>query len=172
MAQKPLRPTWRQLFSKRILCANALNVESHLMERAARLGWLAPQERIAETENLKRDAESCGNPLVSAFIPPLLKVFERDRVAVLGRTMLRVSVAIALYRLDRGRDPARLEDLVPQYLSKIPDCPLTGTPLRYRAARLWSIGINGVDDGGVDGKLGASDDGGSDGDVVWTVRPK
>ena len=33
--------------------------------------------------------------------------------------------AIATYRADRGQYPARLEDLVPQYLAKLPSDPIT-----------------------------------------------
>jgi hypothetical protein len=41
-------------------------------------------------------------------------------------------VAAERYRLENGRWPDRLEDLVPHYLSAVPADPVDGQPLRYR----------------------------------------
>ena len=164
------RPGWRQLFSERIMRASALNLNADVMARARRLPSLPPLEGTALATQLTKEVEDSDNSLVRAFMPSILRVLRRDQAALLGRLLLRISVALARYQLDHGRDPARLEDLVPKYLPAIPTCPLTGTPLRYRAGKVWSIGINGKDEGGVDPESGAVDDGGDDGDVVWTVR--
>ena len=60
-------------------------------------------------------------------------------------------MALAAYRGDRGRYPARLEQLTPEYLKAVPkDLPGDG-PLHYRpssdAYLLYSVGVNGKDDG-------------------------
>jgi len=41
-----------------------------------------------------------------------------------------VGVALATYRLDHGKMPAQLSDLVPAYLDEIPDDPFNGKPLQ------------------------------------------
>jgi hypothetical protein len=166
-----LKPTWRQFFSDRIMQAQALNVVADVMPRAGRMGSLPLSEHVRQMDALIGDVEADRNPVVAELLPSLLKIFHRDRVMLLARTLLRVSVAVARYQIDRGQDPDRLEDLVPRYLAKVPECPMTGTALRYANGRLWSIGINRIDDGGREAEYGSPDEGG-DGDVVWTVRRK
>jgi len=65
----------------------------------------------------------------------------------------RIAVAIERYRrAHRDAIPATLTDLVPTYLDDIPEDPLTGKPLLYRAASdayiVYSVGPDGKDDGG------------------------
>ncbi len=65
----------------------------------------------------------------------------------------RIAVAIERYRRAHGDAvPAALSDLVPTYLTDIPEDPITGKPLRYRAAPdayiVYSVGPDGQDDGG------------------------
>lgn len=64
----------------------------------------------------------------------------------------RNSLALAEYRLDHGEYPATLAALHPACLAKIPRDPFAGAPYHYRQASggyvLYSIGLNGKDDGG------------------------
>jgi len=67
--------------------------------------------------------------------------------------LLTVALALRAYRLERGEYPARLDSLVPKYLTKIPEDPFSAhKPLRYRRASnkylLYSIGPDGRDNGG------------------------
>ena len=48
---------------------------------------------------------------------------------VLGTTGL----ALKLYRSEKGHYPQTLEELVPEYLEKLPPCPFTGEPLLYES---------------------------------------
>lgn len=67
-------------------------------------------------------------------------------------------LAIELYRREHGKLPAELSDLVPDFLDEVPIDPFTGDPLIYRvdedAIVIYSVGRNGVDDGGVVNKEG------------------
>jgi hypothetical protein len=52
-----------------------------------------------------------------------------------------------------GKYPASLDSLVPKFIAAMPVDPVDGEPLRYRLNRdgtflLYSVGDNGVDDGG------------------------
>jgi hypothetical protein len=64
----------------------------------------------------------------------------------------RVVVAVEEFRTSEGRTPAALSELVPAYLDAVPIDPFTGEPLRYRvdanAYTIYSVGVNGKDDGG------------------------
>ena len=75
----------------------------------------------------------------------------------LGMSDALVRTAIAglaaeRFRLDRGRWPDSLEQLVPTYLSEIPRDPFAAGPLKLRKLPdglfIYSVGVDGVDHGG------------------------
>ena len=61
-------------------------------------------------------------------------------------------IAALRYRNDKGRWPETLEALAPKYLDKVPIDPLSGGSLMYKVLDdgivIYSVGENGVDDGG------------------------
>jgi len=79
-----------------------------------------------------------------------------------------VACALERYHLARGEYPEHLDALLPQFLDKIPHDVIGGQPLHYSRVpdgtfTLYSIGWNGLDNGGVRGKSSPS----TDGDWVW-----
>lgn len=84
---------------------------------------------------------------------------ESYRMANAVVSMTCVVMAAHEFHRSHGEFPARLEELVPHYINAVPFDPMsaTGAPLRYRRddqgrAKVWSVGLNGVDDDGdVDG---------------------
>ena len=77
-----------------------------------------------------------------------------------------IACALERYRLARGSYPSSLEALVPEYLAKLPNSPITGKPMNYSPKPdgtflLWSPGWNLKSLGGKPGEfLG-------EGDIVW-----
>ena len=67
--------------------------------------------------------------------------------------MIRVEMAMAAYKADKGGYPETLDQLKPQYLSVVPNDSFSETPLKYRKSQtgylLYSVGVNRKDDGGV-----------------------
>jgi len=65
---------------------------------------------------------------------------------------LQVALALAAHRADTGRYPAKLEELVPKYITTIPGDLFSGKPLVYRPTEagylLYSVGVNGIDEDG------------------------
>lgn len=64
-----------------------------------------------------------------------------------------VACALERYRLGKGQYPKTLDALTPQFLDKVPPDIMDGKPMRYRREAdstyvLYSIGLNGKDDGG------------------------
>ena len=61
-------------------------------------------------------------------------------------------LAVRCYQSEQGRLPARLDELVPSYLAKVPSDPFSRHSLVYRPQGtnwlLYSVGEDGVDDGG------------------------
>jgi hypothetical protein len=68
--------------------------------------------------------------------------------------LLQVEMALRAYRSEHDKLPAKLENLVPDYLAHLPDDPfaLTSQPLHYSVSnskvKLWSVGPDGKDDDG------------------------
>ena len=66
---------------------------------------------------------------------------------------LQVAVAAERFRLDTGRLPMLIDELVPTYLNMIPSDPFEGNPMRYaetgQGVVIYSVGENLADDGGV-----------------------
>jgi hypothetical protein len=67
--------------------------------------------------------------------------------------LILAETAARQYMLDRGEPPKSLEALVPEYLASVPTDPNGDGPLKYRRTDsgylLYSVGLNGRDDGGV-----------------------
>lgn len=64
-----------------------------------------------------------------------------------------VACALERYRLAKGTLPDKLDALVPEFLAKVPTDVIDSKPLRYRRDaerfKLWSVGWNATDDGGM-----------------------
>jgi hypothetical protein len=65
---------------------------------------------------------------------------------------LELAFALHAFKKDAGKYPPQLADLVPKYLSSIPDDLFSGKPLIYKPTDggylLYSVGPHGEDDGG------------------------
>jgi hypothetical protein len=96
--------------------------------------------------------KAVGDVLIGLLLPAVRKVQGAyDRAEQVQRN-LRVAFALAAYRADRGRYPARLDELAPQYLAAVPGDVFSGKALVYRPADegylLYSVGANDKDEGG------------------------
>lgn len=83
------------------------------------------------------------------------RAVEQDFRALVDRRGSALRLAIRLYQIDHaGAFPNALTELVPNYLPAVPIDPYAadGRAMSYRAGApfpaLWSVGSNGVDDGG------------------------
>src|SRR5205085_1860751 len=93
-----------------------------------------------------------GGILATALAPAYGKIQgAHDRNAQIQRN-LHVAFALAAYRADHEKYPAKIDALTPAYLAVVPDDLFDGRPLRYHSAGpsylLYSVGENGKDEGG------------------------
>ena len=70
-----------------------------------------------------------------------------------AKQMTITAIALKRYQLKHGNYPPDLSTLVPEFIPAVSHDPIDGQPLRYRRNAdgtflLYSIGENGVDDGG------------------------
>jgi hypothetical protein len=91
--------------------------------------------------------------LMSASILSLAGTTKRIMTAETARQMTITAIALQRFKLAHGHYPEHLAGLVPEFLTAVPPDPVDGHPLRYRRESggtflLYSVGENGVDDGG------------------------
>jgi hypothetical protein len=76
----------------------------------------------------------------------------KHKIIMAHERLLAAELALRCYQSEQGHPPARLDDLVTNYLSGVPQDPFTGQRLIYRPQStnwlLYSVGPDGVDDGG------------------------
>jgi hypothetical protein len=109
-----------------------------------------------------------GNDLLASMVfPAISRMFETCAIAEANDACAQTAVAMTRYRLVHGTLPLRLNDLVPAYLDTVPIDPFDGKPLRLivKSDRsiIYSIGPNGLDNGGVKIDRGK-------GDVIFTLK--
>jgi hypothetical protein len=99
------------------------------------------------------------------------KAEARHTIAVAHVRLLVVELALRCYQSEQRRAPARLEELVPGYLQRVPLDPFSGQWLVYRPQgtnwQLYSVGTDKVDDGGMPAGRGTSSKGDLFFDSPW-----
>ncbi len=87
------------------------------------------------------------------IVPAFMRVPERAMRAETERSLMLCAIALKRFELRHGKPAPSLEALVPEFLSEVPIDYMDGKPVRYRPTKdggflLYSVGSDGVDDGG------------------------
>ena len=132
-------------------------------------------EHMLERKTAKKRLD---NILLSMLAPSLTDIVRKAYRSQATVALTATACALERCRLETGAYPPALSALTPKYLAKIPLDPMDLKPLRYQLAtdgsyRLYSIGLDGEDQGGVPvpnpkGTALINDQG----DLVWTLKPK
>ena len=116
-----------------------------------------PQGRPALTDfesRLGQERMRWRYPLSHWLLPTVARAANKEWRRLATLRCARTACAVERFRGQNGRLPERLDELVPRFLDRIPDDPITGTPLQYRVHPLgyvvYSVGQDGADDGGVE----------------------
>jgi hypothetical protein len=76
----------------------------------------------------------------------------KHQTMIAHERLIAGELALSCYQLEHGHPPARLEELATNYLSNVPQDPFSDQPMIYRPQGthwlLYSVGPDGVDDGG------------------------
>lgn len=136
-------------------------------ERARRLVGMSSDSPRFEMASLV--AGRPGGPILMGRARAGAELTERELYLRFVRRAVGLKAAVLAYRGDRGRPPARPEELVGAYLPRLPDDPFAkGRPLGYRVSAgeelaggarpaypvaagqvvIWSVGQDRTDDGG------------------------
>lgn len=116
----------------------------------------APSFARKDGETREAYTERVGTLLISIFLPSVGKSEELQRRSAQQKEMTRVVLAAAQVKASSGKWPAKVEELVPSVLKELPkDIYSAGgaMPFKYlvkpEGVRVYSVGENGRDDGGV-----------------------
>ncbi len=81
------------------------------------------------------------------------KTRERDSAVLAHIRLMALELALRCYAAENNGAPAKLEELVPKYLSHLPADPFSGLAFIYKPQQtnwlVYSVGPDGVDDGGL-----------------------
>jgi acetyl esterase/lipase len=94
-----------------------------------------------------------GDILIGLLLPALSSAFNTEDRGVMQFELTRLGFALAAYRADHDAYPDQFSDLAPRYVTKVPgDIFADDGPLHYKRQDkgyvIYSVGINGKDDGG------------------------
>ena len=108
------------------------------------------QDETAGSSNLF-DTELAN--IFSDGVRPMERYILRILKTEVAARLTITAIAIKRFQLANGSLPQTLDSLVPKYLPSVPKDPVDNKPLRYRVGEnekytLYSIGEDGVDDGG------------------------
>jgi hypothetical protein len=93
-----------------------------------------------------------GNFFLYVLMPSVLPAAIAEQRAAVRLQLTEVAFALAAYRSDHGNYPEQLAQLVPNYVEEVPSDPFAEGDVRYNRRGgeylLYSLGMNGEDDGG------------------------
>lgn len=119
------------------------------------LWQLKPSAAEAKLEQLRRDVVGLGGrwlPVI-AWLPGVRPVALFEQYTRQRRDVVLTAIALELYRREHGTWPEELAALVPELLPSMPLDRYDGQVLKYRlrdgVPRLYSVGVDRDDDGGV-----------------------
>ena len=97
-------------------------------------------------------SKAIGKVLSASMVPSLSGVNRAYNRSVQTRENLLLAFALADWKEQHGSYPATLNDLVPDFVSKLPTDAFSETPLTYRREGngfiFYSVGVNEIDDNG------------------------
>lgn len=107
--------------------------------------------------------------LPSMLLPALDKAHPKAARQNVTARLAEIACALERFRLRHGGYPEGLDPLTPEFMDTVPADPMNRKPFGYRRTeeghfRLWSVGMNGRDDGGV---MMTPDKNDREGDWVW-----
>jgi len=108
--------------------------------------------------------QKLGEVLKALLLPAVQQVDRAWIRSEMRRQVTIVGFALADYKRQHKRYPATLDDLVPARLNKLPQDFYSGGPLQYHISEdgqdmlVYSVGENGLDDGGLTYDEGPEDD--------------
>lgn len=142
---------------KRVLdAAKMLEMNLQISEGADESIYQARQNALAAEDEIKKLAGSLVGKFYYMYTLLLTPAYSSG-VNAFARSSAEAesadaAIAAELYRRKNGKWPAKLDDLVPDFLPAVPKDPFTNQPLVIKAdgksCKVYSVGADGIDNGG------------------------
>lgn len=120
---------------------------------SARLTAVAGSDALIKAQSGATGAQM-RYPMTFLLTPSLQPFAESVSRHEAVRDATRLAIAVERFRRKQGRLPDTLDELVPRFVSALLDDPFSGKSLQYHTSTtdylVYSVGVNGVDDGGSD----------------------
>jgi len=127
-----------------------------LMQESIDTMDLPDPERLAAFDAVQKSVHQGGRGgvLMHEFWPTHTRILDIGIRYMAQLRTARTALAVERYRLAEGKLPESLDDLVPAYISAIPDDPFNGSPLKYRILQhgyvVYSVDEDLTDEGGTE----------------------
>ncbi|HYF38009.1 MAG TPA: hypothetical protein VD994_22090 [Prosthecobacter sp.] len=129
--------------------ADVLSAISELRSSASQPG-LSKATPSTSTASPPPENPSIFKQVTNTLLPPQRTLIDKHRQFIANLALLRTAIALEQHHRTTGSFPATLSELK----SPPPPDPITGAPLHYerlpdaKRFKLWSVALNGIDDGG------------------------
>jgi hypothetical protein len=147
------RPWWQRMWRGSVGRREPV-IALKMMTKMADATKLPEAEQVEAEKSYERDMRGLGREatFVRMLAPAVQNVGRAIRRKSATVRILMTLAAVERYRLSRGKWPESLAALKPEFLKEVPTDPFDGKPLRYKklpdGVLVYSVGEDGVDDGG------------------------
>jgi hypothetical protein len=104
------------------------------------------------SEGRQAISERIGRLFASLFLPAISICVNAEDRATMQFELAKLAFALAAYHADSGSYPGKLAELTPKYIAEVPKDIFSDSDLHYQREGdgylLYSVGVNGRDDGG------------------------
>ena len=129
--------------------------EKEIEESTAHLGTASglAKQLLLSGKNVRQVAsEQMGGILIALLLPSVTRAVDILERGIMNTQMVQSAMALSMFHKQHGRYPARLGELVPVFITKVPTDIYAEKPVRYiqqgDGFYLYSVGRNRQDDGG------------------------
>lgn len=145
-------------------------------ERQIRVSQLPLHQQFPEIQAIRKDVESYPRFHFGLHQFGFTRRIDEINLRILsGLQCAETALAVERYRLKYRSLPPSLEAMVPEFMDAVPIDPFDGRPIRYLLREgggytLYSIGEDGVDNGGIDMRHARKTGGAGGYDWPFTVK--
>jgi competence protein ComGC len=145
-----------------------------LMTQAVEAAKLPPEQQAEAFKEVEQATRKSNAVVVRLLMPAVSKVSDANRRTRANMRCAMVGIAAERYRLAHEEWPASLDELVKKgWIASVPLDPYDGQPLRYKlrhdGVTVYSVGPDGVDNGGNINRDRPFESGTDQGFLLWDV---